>query len=174
MWKMSICDLCELSRNSVLQSSFSRAEKEKWLGHSAVPEEDCTCEAKPDGNGTEISLKFTGNFVEIDGKQMWTCRMCPVRDWCLEHILTLTRCTWSTKWAFFSFFSIFSIYLIFLCVFITKATYRDYFIQLHRNDIFCFCIQFAKMRFCAAKSHTKAHFSAIKTVLWYNSIIDEK
>eukprot|EP01117_Protostelium_nocturnum_P017681 TRINITY_DN7238_c0_g1_i1.p1 TRINITY_DN7238_c0_g1~~TRINITY_DN7238_c0_g1_i1.p1 ORF type:complete len:1372 (+),score=486.98 TRINITY_DN7238_c0_g1_i1:123-4238(+) len=34
MWKLSICDLCELSRNSVLQSSFSKKEKEEWLGPS--------------------------------------------------------------------------------------------------------------------------------------------
>ena len=32
MWKLSLADLCEIARNSVLQSGFTRAEKEAWLG----------------------------------------------------------------------------------------------------------------------------------------------
>ena len=32
MWRLSPTDLCEIARNSVLQSGFSLAEKEAWLG----------------------------------------------------------------------------------------------------------------------------------------------
>ena len=32
MWRLSTTDLCEIARNSVLQSGFTMAEKEAWLG----------------------------------------------------------------------------------------------------------------------------------------------
>ncbi|EXB63797.1 AMP deaminase [Morus notabilis] len=32
VWKLSACDLCEIARNSVYQSGFSRAAKMHWLG----------------------------------------------------------------------------------------------------------------------------------------------
>jgi AMP deaminase len=32
MWKLSQSDLCEIARNSVLQSSFTYEEKEQWIG----------------------------------------------------------------------------------------------------------------------------------------------
>ena len=32
MWNLSTTDLCEIARNSVLQSGFTMAEKEEWLG----------------------------------------------------------------------------------------------------------------------------------------------
>lgn len=32
VWKMSQCDICELARNSVYQSGFERATRQKWLG----------------------------------------------------------------------------------------------------------------------------------------------
>jgi AMP deaminase len=32
IWKLSSCDLCELARNSVLQSGFPRSLKTHWLG----------------------------------------------------------------------------------------------------------------------------------------------
>ncbi|XP_078490776.1 AMP deaminase 1-like [Ciona intestinalis] len=32
VWKLSVCDMCELSRNSVQVSSFSHTEKQHWLG----------------------------------------------------------------------------------------------------------------------------------------------
>jgi len=31
-WKLGVCDLSEIARNSVLQSSFEHSEKLKWLG----------------------------------------------------------------------------------------------------------------------------------------------
>jgi len=31
-WKLSMIDLCEIARNSVLQSGFTRAQKQRWLG----------------------------------------------------------------------------------------------------------------------------------------------
>eukprot|EP00727_Mastigamoeba_balamuthi_P006880 m51a1_g2812 AMP deaminase, putative (1204) ;mRNA; f:134940-140480 len=42
-WKLSTADLCEVSRNSVLQSSFSDQEKLEWLGPDyLVPEKQQT------------------------------------------------------------------------------------------------------------------------------------
>ena len=32
IWKLSSCDLCELARNSVLQSGFPHSAKQHWLG----------------------------------------------------------------------------------------------------------------------------------------------
>ncbi|KAF6101962.1 adenosine monophosphate deaminase 3 [Phyllostomus discolor] len=32
VWKLSTCDLCEIARNSVLQSGLSHQEKQKFLG----------------------------------------------------------------------------------------------------------------------------------------------
>lgn len=32
VWKLSSCDMCELSRNSVLMSGFSHKVKSYWLG----------------------------------------------------------------------------------------------------------------------------------------------
>ncbi|XP_018675357.2 probable AMP deaminase isoform X2 [Musa acuminata AAA Group] len=34
VWKLSSCDLCEIARNSVLQSGFSHALKSHWIGKS--------------------------------------------------------------------------------------------------------------------------------------------
>jgi len=34
VWKLSVCDMCELARTSVLVSGFSHEEKQKWLGDS--------------------------------------------------------------------------------------------------------------------------------------------
>ena len=44
IWKLSSCDMCELARNSVLQSGFEPAVKRRWLG-------DCVMERGPTGNG---------------------------------------------------------------------------------------------------------------------------
>ncbi|PRP86453.1 AMP deaminase [Planoprotostelium fungivorum] len=56
MWKLSICDLSELSRNSVVQSSFSKEQKELWLGPSGVVGEGETCiEANKKGNDVNLS-----------------------------------------------------------------------------------------------------------------------
>ncbi|XP_015198143.2 AMP deaminase 2 isoform X2 [Lepisosteus oculatus] len=38
VWKLSSCDMCELSRNSVLMSGFSHKVKSYWLGPSYVKE----------------------------------------------------------------------------------------------------------------------------------------
>jgi AMP deaminase len=32
VWKLSSCDLCEIARNSVLNSGFSHADKAHWVG----------------------------------------------------------------------------------------------------------------------------------------------
>jgi AMP deaminase len=32
IWKLSSCDMCELARNSVLQSGFGDGVKMEWLG----------------------------------------------------------------------------------------------------------------------------------------------
>ena len=34
MWKLSPTDLCEIARNSILQSGFTPKEKEEWIGPS--------------------------------------------------------------------------------------------------------------------------------------------
>jgi AMP deaminase len=34
IWKLSSCDMCELARNSVLQSGFPRSFKIHWLGNT--------------------------------------------------------------------------------------------------------------------------------------------
>lgn len=38
VWKLSSCDMCELSRNSVLMSGFSNKVKSYWLGPSYTRE----------------------------------------------------------------------------------------------------------------------------------------
>ncbi|XP_010937877.3 probable AMP deaminase isoform X2 [Elaeis guineensis] len=43
LWKLSSCDLCEIARNSVLQSGFSHAHKSHWIGRSYY-------KRGPDGN----------------------------------------------------------------------------------------------------------------------------
>ncbi|KAI4331620.1 hypothetical protein MLD38_029794 [Melastoma candidum] len=43
VWKLSSCDLCEIARNSVLQSGFSHALKSHWIGKEYYKRE-------PDGN----------------------------------------------------------------------------------------------------------------------------
>jgi hypothetical protein len=38
MWKLNTCDLCEIARNSVLQSGFEHMTKAYWLGdHYLMP-----------------------------------------------------------------------------------------------------------------------------------------
>ncbi|XP_039262209.2 AMP deaminase 3-like isoform X1 [Styela clava] len=34
VWKLSVCDMCEIARNSVMMSGFSHKEKQRWLGES--------------------------------------------------------------------------------------------------------------------------------------------
>ncbi|CAO2820128.1 unnamed protein product [Amaranthus hypochondriacus] len=43
VWKLSSCDLCEIARNSVLQSGFSHALKRHWIGENYYKRD-------PDGN----------------------------------------------------------------------------------------------------------------------------
>lgn len=43
VWKLSTCDLCEIARNSVLQSGLSDKEKQKFLGVNY-------CKEGPEGN----------------------------------------------------------------------------------------------------------------------------
>lgn len=43
VWKLSSCDLCEIARNSVLQSGFSHALKRHWIGEDYF-------KRSPDGN----------------------------------------------------------------------------------------------------------------------------
>lgn len=43
VWKLSSCDLCEIARNSVLQSGFSHALKSHWIGREYYKQ-------GPDGN----------------------------------------------------------------------------------------------------------------------------
>nr|XP_010920819.1 probable AMP deaminase [Elaeis guineensis] len=43
LWKLSACDLCEIARNSVLQSGFSHALKSHWIGRTYY-------KRGPDGN----------------------------------------------------------------------------------------------------------------------------
>ncbi|GMH10214.1 hypothetical protein Nepgr_012055 [Nepenthes gracilis] len=43
VWKLSSCDLCEIARNSVLQSGFSHALKTHWIGKEY-------CKRGPEGN----------------------------------------------------------------------------------------------------------------------------
>lgn len=38
VWKLSTCDLCEIARNSVLQSSLSHQEKQRFLGRNYYKE----------------------------------------------------------------------------------------------------------------------------------------
>ncbi|KNC87615.1 hypothetical protein SARC_00315 [Sphaeroforma arctica JP610] len=45
LWKLSACDLCELARNSVLASGFSKEKKLKWLGPDGL---------KPGVDGNDI------------------------------------------------------------------------------------------------------------------------
>ncbi|KAL8596222.1 AMP deaminase 2 [Nucella lapillus] len=52
VWKLSTCDMCEISRNSVLQSGFPHQVKQHWLGpnymHEGVGGNDITRSNVPD------------------------------------------------------------------------------------------------------------------------------
>ena len=72
VWKLTNCDLCELARNSVLQSGFSHKEKSTWLGTKYMRE-------GPEGNDIrktnvpDIRLKFRYDNMQDEIKFIQRC-----------------------------------------------------------------------------------------------------
>lgn len=57
IWKMSSCDMCEIARNSVLQSGFESEVKRKWLGQRCLDEGPDSNEIKKT-NVANVRVKF--------------------------------------------------------------------------------------------------------------------
>mmetsp|Transcript_66966 Transcript_66966/g.207522 ORF Transcript_66966/g.207522 Transcript_66966/m.207522 type:complete len:163 (+) Transcript_66966:1528-2016(+) len=67
-FRLSVCDLCEIARNSVLQSGFERAFKEWWVGDLAG------------GVDSDVEAKANVPFIRLR-----------FREDCLRHELEMLR-----------------------------------------------------------------------------------
>lgn len=65
-FRLSVCDLCEIARNSVRQSGFEQTFKEWWIGAATAEGLDETAEAK--SNVPSIRLRFRADCLrqELD------------------------------------------------------------------------------------------------------------
>eukprot|EP00899_Mesostigma_viride_P012644 jgi/Mesvir1/21380/Mv20864-RA.1 len=62
VWKLSACDICEIARNSVMQSGFSHLTKAHWLGPNYW---------KPGKEGNDINKTNVPNIRRIFRHEVW-------------------------------------------------------------------------------------------------------
>lgn len=83
VWKLSTCDMCEIARNSVLQSGFEHEVKKHWLGPNYTKEGV----AGNDVSRTNVpDIRVAYRYETLVEELKCICRGAKMYDECMESV----------------------------------------------------------------------------------------